>query len=197
MRQPRERTYGEFRAPPELSYGCFEEVSVSQPHWIIVLEGNLLDVSVVGTGDPLLIADRIRDLDMCSNNLSRDRKLAWKEGRGGHPVERVNHQAMLYHLLSLSRNLFVDFTSFTTRSDYTMSHTHQRFYVADTVAVRDPSQCLWGDLRQRWSQSSHILVIREKELATLMWYCCTRRSRIFQRVVQSNTVLVGYTWQTD
>ena len=149
VRQPPERTYGEFGAPPELSYGCFEEVSVSQPHWTIVLEGNLLDVSVFGTGDLLLIADRIRDLDVCSNNLSRDRKLFRKEGRGGHHVESVNHQTVLYRLLSLSQNLFVDFTSFSTHSDYTMSHIHQRFYVADTVAVRNPGQCLWGARRQR------------------------------------------------
>ena len=77
--------------PPELSYGCFEEVSVSQPHWTIVLEGNLLDVSVVGTGDPFLIADTIRDLDVCSKNLLRDGKLFGKEGQGRYPIERVKH----------------------------------------------------------------------------------------------------------
>ncbi len=74
-----------------LADGCFEEVSVSQPHWTIGLEGNLLNV-----------ADTIRDPDVCSNSPSRDGKLFRKEGRGRHLAERVNQPTRLYHLLSLS-----------------------------------------------------------------------------------------------
>jgi len=82
---------GSLRRHQSLATAALTEVSVSQPHWTIVLEGNLLDVSVVGTGDPFLIADTIRDLDVCSNNLLRDGKLFGKEGRGRYPIERVKH----------------------------------------------------------------------------------------------------------
>jgi len=85
-----------------LADGCFEEVSVSQPHWTIGLEGNLLNVNVVRAGDPFLVADTIRDPDVCSNSPSRDGKLFRKEGRGRHLAERVNQPTRLYHLLSLS-----------------------------------------------------------------------------------------------
>ncbi len=66
-----------------------------------------------------------------------------------------------------------------------MSHIPQRLYVADTVAVEIRANASEATSGNDKSQSSHIVAIREKGLATLMCYCSTRRSIIFSELFRA------------